>query len=128
MNEVIDELNEVELIGSPPNLFEDWRLHKRFSNKSKGWSGLVSKRWIPVALYTLDDVIVMKGENFGSFSNGPNLFKLRRKIGQLSYDVWTKDSFSNITAAENILHEIHNSRTDQTSLGQCIQLKIVVLD
>jgi hypothetical protein len=117
MNEVINGLNEVELIGSPPNFFEDWRLHKRFSNKSKEWSGLVSKRWIQVALYTLDYRIGMKGENFGSFTNGLNLFKLRRKIGQLSYDVCTKDSFSNITTAENILHEIHNCRTDQTSLG-----------
>jgi len=113
MNDVIDELDDFDFLGSSPNFFEDWRWYKRFADKSEEWSGLASERWKEVKPYTLDSRVAMNNLTYTPFSNGLEIDELCRKFGQLSYDAWTKDSYSNIDDVKIILHEICGQLSDR---------------
>lgn len=113
MDKAIDELDDFDFLGSSPNFFEDWRWYKQFSNQSEEWSGLASKRWVQVAPYTLDHRIDIKVINYAPFSRGQNLFELCQEFGRLSYDSWTKDSYSNIDYVKTILHDICGELSDR---------------
>ncbi len=113
MDKAIDELDDFDFLGSSPDFFEDWRWYKQFSNHSEEWSGLASKRWIQVAPYTLDHRIDMKVINYVPFSKGQTLIELCQEFGQLSYDTWTKDSYSNMDDVKTILHDICGELSDR---------------